>query len=98
MMGQIETVFKYSRTVESILTQKFNASGRGLHQKVTSIEFKMPEDLVVSIRRLASLRNKIAHECDFLIEDLSSFIRDGEHIVSCLSRLTACGNDIFKPA
>jgi hypothetical protein len=94
-MGQIETVFKYTRTVESILTHKFNAFGRGLHQKVNSIEFKLPDGLVLSIRRLASLRNKIAHECDFEIEDLPMFINDGEQILLDLGRLTACGNENF---
>jgi hypothetical protein len=97
-MGQIETVFKYARTVESILTHKFNAFGRGLHQKVNSIEFKLPDGIVTSIRRLASLRNKIAHECDFEIEDLAGFIKDGEQILFDLSQLTACGNDNYKPS
>lgn len=92
-MGQIETVFKYSRNVESVLTHKFNAFGRGLHQKVNSIEFKLPDGLVLSIRRLASLRNKIAHEVDFEIEDLPSFISDGDQILVDLGHLSSCGSD-----
>lgn len=94
-MGQIETVFKYTRTVESILTLKFNAFGRGLHQKVNSIEFKLPDGLVLSIRRLASLRNKIAHEGDYELDDLPAFITDGDKIILDLGHLTSCGNDNF---
>ena len=37
-MGNIETILKYSRQIEKLL-EELGAEGRGIHEKVTSIDF-----------------------------------------------------------
>lgn len=56
-----EYVIKASKKLEAFLSSK-GAEGKGLHEKLTSIESNLNENLVKKIRYLATVRNKLIHE------------------------------------
>ncbi len=64
-MSDVDLAIKNSKKLESLLESKLGATGRGLHEKVSSVEPKLPRDLVRKIRLVATVRNKIVHESDY---------------------------------
>jgi len=64
---------KEYKKIESILQTKFSAEGRGLHEKITSIESYLDSQQVIVLRGIATLRNKTVHEDDFEITDIEGF-------------------------
>ncbi|KAH9261127.1 hypothetical protein BASA81_000831 [Batrachochytrium salamandrivorans] len=50
-----------SKHLEKLLEEKFDAEGKGLHEKITSAKH-LPEDLKRKLRRIATIRNKLVHE------------------------------------
>lgn len=71
-MSSIEKAVTYSKKLENLLVQELQAEGRGLHEKVSSVETELPHKLVKQIRWIATLRNKVVHE-EFTIEDIDDF-------------------------
>jgi hypothetical protein len=63
-MSDIELAIKRCKRLETILEESLGASGRGLHQKVSSVENALPRPLVKRLRYIASVRNKLVHEPD----------------------------------
>lgn len=61
-MSPTEIVVRYSKELEYILERGFGAQGKGLHQKVSSVEHLLPVKLVKTLRFLASVRNKVIHD------------------------------------
>lgn len=61
-MSHIEIAVNGAKKIESFLVQSFGATGRGLHEKLTSVEKKIPHALQKQIRYVASVRNSIVHE------------------------------------
>ena len=80
-MSQIEVAVKISRALESLLEKNYQASGKGLHEKVTSVEDKLPEALVNQLRYIATIRNSVVHEDGFVIADLAKFVITGDAAV-----------------
>jgi hypothetical protein len=68
-----DIVIKRAKKIESLLTN-LGAEGRGLHQKVTSIEDDLPSHLIKRIRYIATRRNQAMHESE--VEITSSFLAD----------------------
>lgn len=81
-MSQIELVFGYSRKIEGILQNAFNAQGRGLHSKLTHVEDRLPMPLVKKIRWIATIRNNLAHSDGFQIDDIADFTNACESVLS----------------
>ncbi len=50
------------KKTERLLTRNYKASGRGLHDKLSSVEHKLSEATQRKIRFIATIRNKAAHE------------------------------------
>jgi hypothetical protein len=67
-MSPTEIVIAYSKQLEFILERGFGAQGKGLHQKVTSVEHLLPAKLVKKLRFLASIRNKVIHEHSYVLD------------------------------
>ena len=68
-----ERVIRASKELEWLL-ELLGASGRGLHEKLSSIQLHLPPSLVRQIRYVATIRNRIIHERGFdNIPDPSSF-------------------------
>ncbi len=85
-MGQIETVLKYSKKIETLLGQ-LGAEGKGIHSKVSSIEEHLNENFVKDIRYIATIRNKTVHEDGFEVENIDSFSELSEHIINQLESI-----------
>lgn len=67
------TVISASKELENILETKFQATGKGLHEKVTSVEAQLPELLIRRLRKIASIRNKLIHEKDYQLANAVEF-------------------------
>jgi len=80
-MSVIETAVVGSKKIESVLKEKFNAHGKGLHEYLTSVESRIPSDILKRARYVASIRNKVVHE-DETIHDLADFNQTVEYVVS----------------
>lgn len=80
-----------ARRLESAL-ESLGATGKGLHEKVGSIEGKLPEALATKLRFIASVRNKIVHEDELLPdEDIAVFVETGKQAVEALGAIGAKG-------
>ena len=61
-MSDYELVIKKSKHLERLLEEGFGAQGRGLHEKVSSVEGRLPAPLVKRLRFIATVRNKLVHD------------------------------------
>jgi hypothetical protein len=61
-------VIKASKSLEAKLSQ-LGATGKGIHEKVSSIESTLPRELISYLRRVATIRNKLIHEDGFELSD-----------------------------
>jgi len=99
MGSAIETAINQTKKIESLLENKFSAQGRGLHEKLSSVEYNLPQSLVSRSRRIASIRNKIVHEDGFIIEDVDAFCKNCEDILLELNEMdsfAALQEEIYK--
>ncbi len=71
-----ELVIKTSKTLERALVDK-GASGKGLHEYVSSLENRLEQQLIKKIRYIASVRNQLVHNADFSLtaESKQSFLQ-----------------------
>ena len=70
-----ELVIKTSKELEHLLDFEFHATGKGLHEKVSSVHDQLPDSLCKRMRFLATIRNKLIHERGFdKIPDRAGFI------------------------
>jgi len=84
----IDIIIRKTKKIESLLV-RIGAEGRGLHEKVTSIEGKLEPQVIKRIRFIASIRNKSLHDYNFeLTEDvLSNFIDASDEVDVYLSSI-----------
>lgn len=92
MESSYEIVIKKAKAIESILKNKFSAPGRGLGERIRSIEYSLPAALVKDIKKIANIRNRVAHEDGFILDDVQKFITMCDKAVTKLNDL-----DSFKP-
>jgi hypothetical protein len=75
-MSDIELAVTRTKTLEALLEQALGATGKGLHEKVTSVQDRLPQPLVKKLRFIATVRNKIVHEPSYQqIDDRAGFAR-----------------------
>jgi len=85
-VGQIEDVVLLTRKIESLL-DKLGANGRGLHEKLTSVENRLNLQTVKKMRWIATMRNKTMHEHNFQINDFYGFKTACNEVVAELNSL-----------
>lgn len=73
-MDHISIVIKKSKRLEMLLKQHYHAKGKGLHQLVSSVEERLPHDVINKLRFIATIRNKTVHEDNFKIDNIQRFI------------------------
>lgn len=78
-----------SRKLEKLLGEWYGAEGKGLHEKMTSVEREIDPADAKSIRYLASVRNQVTHDDDF---DPSTVDR-----VEILSTAMTVAQNLAKP-
>jgi len=59
-----EKVISKSKKIESMLVET-GAEGKGLHEKASSIEYKLSANTLKKIRFIASIRNQLLHDDSF---------------------------------
>lgn len=91
MQSDIDIVVTQSKALEALLEQKFGATGRGLHEKLTSIEYQLEVGLVKNIRWIATMRNKVVHE-NFQLTNQNDFLK------SCQRALEGLQNSQHTPS
>jgi hypothetical protein len=85
-MSDIDLAVKKSKRLEALLTRRWGATGKGLHEKVDSVQSRLPPELVRDIRKVATVRNKIVHDDSYKsIEDRRGFLRAYEQAERGLS-------------
>ncbi len=94
---------KASKGLESKLSQCFYADGKGLHEKISSVEANLPHSLIKKMRYVASIRNKVVHEDNYQIDDIEKFkaitneaLAELERIVT-LAKKQACAQSYKQP-
>lgn len=60
-----ELAIRSSKELEHFLEVEFGATGKGLHEKITSSSGFLTPSLVKDMRYLATIRNKLIHEVRF---------------------------------
>src|SRR4051794_21094584 len=89
-MSDIELAITRVKALESLLEQALGATGKGLHEKVTSVQAKLPPALVKRLRFIASVRNKLMHEASYqAIDDREGFVRACDEAERELTAMTA---------
>jgi len=78
-------IIKYNKKIEQLLVEKYQASGKGLHSKLTSVEDKLSPELVKRIRYIATIRNKLVHE-DAFNKIPENFIKKNKEVIKELSQ------------
>jgi t-SNARE complex subunit (syntaxin) len=74
-MSDIDLAVSHCKNLESLLEKNLGATGRGLHEKISSVENRLPHELVRKLRLVATVRNKIVHEADYTaIDDKKKFL------------------------
>ena len=73
--SDIELAVATARRLESLLESRFGASGRGLHEKLASVEARLPPEALRDGRYVATMRNKVVHEDAFSLPDRDRFQR-----------------------
>ncbi|MCY0871397.1 MAG: hypothetical protein OWQ56_01565 [Acidithiobacillus caldus] len=87
-MSDIELAVEKSRKLEQALEAGFGARGRGLHEKITSVEGKLPRNLVKQLRWVATIRNHVVHE-GTKIADPTTFAQSADRAYSAIQEIVA---------
>lgn len=89
-MSDIELAVTRTKALESLLEQALGATGKGLHEKVTSVQARLSPGLVKKLRFVATVRNKIVHESHYThIDDRPGFVRACDEAEAELRALAA---------
>lgn len=89
MERNVLTAIENCKEAEHLLEERFGVAGRGLHEKITSVEDLLPPRLTRILRKIATIRNKAVHERGSESDvDWEQFKRDslglpGDQAASC---------------
>jgi hypothetical protein len=86
MQSDLEFVVNASKRLEALLEQRLGATGRGLHEKASSVEQRLDENVVRDLRFVATVRNKLVHESG--IHELDDRQRFEEVVQNCVAALS----------
>ena len=81
---EIGTIILITREIETILKEEFNATGKGLHAQISSVDNKLPINMIKTLRWIATVRNNAIHEHDFQIKNLPSYKKQSNEIIEHL--------------
>lgn len=83
MGSDIEVAVQWAKRLETLLESDFGATGKGLHEKISSVQKRLPAATSRKLRFIATVRNKIVHETSYSkIEDRGRFERTCLDVVS----------------
>lgn len=62
MTSPLDELIKISQDLETSLEDDYGATGRGLHEKASSVENELTPEIMKKIRFIATIRNKAVHD------------------------------------
>jgi len=84
-MSFIESVLAKTKRMESLLENNFRATGRGLHDKASSVEGTLDANTIKRIRYIATVRNRLMHEADYVFDgDEAGFLGLCDQVITAL--------------
>lgn len=92
--SDIELAVTTARRLETLLETRFGASGRGLHEKLTSVQTSLSPDALRNGRYVATMRNKVVHEDAFSLPDRDRFLRSAQAFENALGGPARTGRKI----
>ncbi|HEX8072451.1 MAG TPA: SH3 domain-containing protein [Pyrinomonadaceae bacterium] len=85
-MSFLESVLQRTKKLERVLEEQYQATGRGLHEKATSVEHKLDSNRLKQIRFIASVRNKLMHEDGYSFDGTESdFLKKCDDLIKQLT-------------
>ncbi len=85
MRSDTDRVLDASATLENLLEKMHGASGKGLHEKASSVAHKLDNELIRHLRYIASVRNSVVHE-RVRIDDTRAFDSAVEKAIDALAK------------
>lgn len=70
--------------LEHLLDERLGATGRGINEKLTSVETDIPH-LITKIRYIGAVRNSFAHDVNPTIRDPEKFVRTAREVLNDLN-------------
>ena len=64
-----EMIIKETKKIENLLEKNYQAKGRGLHEKLSSVQESIDPFVAKKIRMVATIRNKLVHEENFELKE-----------------------------
>ncbi len=89
MGNSIEIAVRQSKRLETLLEERLGATGKGLHEKLSSVENQLPSQIVKTVRWIASVRNAAVHEADYEIAKPDEFNAAAERVAAHLESISA---------
>lgn len=86
-MSSIEMAVRNARAIETLLAERLGASGKGLHEKLNSVEQRLPVHIVKTARWIATLRNSAVHQHDFEIANPEDFMNAAARVLAHLESM-----------
>ncbi|AFZ68114.1 hypothetical protein [Deinococcus peraridilitoris] len=71
----IGEIIRGAAEIEHLLVTHRQASGKGLHEKASTAQPPLADDTLKKIRFIASVRNKSAHDPQYVPDDLPGYLR-----------------------
>jgi hypothetical protein len=85
-MSFLESVIQRTKKLERLLEEKYQAVGKGLHEKATSVEHTLDPNTLKQIRFIASIRNKLIHEDGYRFDgNENEFLRKCDEVIEHLT-------------
>lgn len=89
-MSDTDKVLEISKRLEYLLETNYGAQGKGLHEKVTSVQTHLSPQLIKDIRKIATIRNKVVHEYNYnFSKDRGVFFQVGNKTIAQLEKANA---------
>ena len=82
-----KTILEGCATIETQLKTQFQATGRGIVEKMQSVAHKLSYEMRVKISAVAMVRNKLVHANEFDETKLDEYVKNCEVIKSTLNNL-----------
>lgn len=86
-MSSIEMAVRNARAIETLLVERLGANGKGLHEKLSSVEKQLPPHIVKTARWIATLRNSAVHQHDFEIGNPEDFMNAAARVLAHLEAM-----------
>lgn len=90
-MGQLDKVINYSKEIEAILETRYSATGKGLQEKMISVESRIPKDVASNIRKIGFIRNAAVHQLGYEVEDLDAYCEMCDFVIEKLGGRVSIG-------